>query len=113
MKALICNGPATPRAVALFAGLAVLLAACGTSNPFRKDEPPPEPNVLPTSFRAKMLEFLQTQLTDPTGVRDASISEPKLQPVGAESRYVACVRYNSKNGYGQYTGIQEYVAIYF
>ena len=72
-----------------------------------------EPNVLPVNFRAKLLEFLQLQLTDPTGVREALVSEPRLQPFGNESRYVACLRYNSKNGYGQYTGVQEYVAIYF
>jgi len=84
-------------------------------NPFKKEGPPPEPNVLPTNYKSKLLDLLQTQLTDPFGVRDAYITEPKLQPVGSsgESRYVVCVRYNAKDGYGQYTGIEDNIAVYF
>ena len=75
--------------------------------------PPVEPNIPPPNHRANLLSFLQNQLTDPVGVRDAYISEPKLQPIGAESSYVVCLRYNAKDGYGQYVGIQDYIAIYF
>jgi hypothetical protein len=77
------------------------------------DTPPVEPNILPTNYRANLLDFLQNHLTDPSGVRDANISEPKLQPIGTESRYVVCLRYNAKDGYGQYVGIRDSIAIYF
>jgi hypothetical protein len=75
--------------------------------------PPVEPNILPTNYRANLLDFLQNHLTDPIGVRDAHISEPKVQPIGTESRYVVCLRYNAKDGYGQYVGIRDSIAIYF
>jgi hypothetical protein len=98
------------------AALALALAGCGSfSNPFgeKKAGPPPEPNVLPTNYRAKLLEFLQKELADPSGVRDAYFTEPKLLPIGTESRYAICLRYNAKNGYGQYVGTSDYIAIYF
>src|SRR5262249_11978853 len=101
MKASNCNRSIQmPRRGGLMplALLAILLCGSRPANWWRKDEPPLEPNVAPTNYRAKLLDFLQVQLTDATGVREASISEPKLQPVGTESRYVACLRYNAKNG---------------
>lgn len=114
MKASERNGPAMLHGnlrLLLFTALAVAFAGCST---FNKDPgPPPEPNVLPTNYRAHLLDFLQVQLTDPIGVREAFISEPRLQPVGTETRYVICVRYNSKDGYGRYTGVRDYVGIYF
>ncbi len=75
--------------------------------------PPVEFNLPPTNTRAGMLALLEKQLVDPVGVRDAYITEPKLQPVGTESRFVVCVRYNAKDGFGQYTGSLDYIAIYF
>ena len=90
----------------------VALAGCSTYS-FKKDEPPPEPNVLPKNYRANLLDFLQIQLTDPTGVRQAFISEPALMPIGSENRYVACLRYDSKDGFGRYVGVKEYLAVYF
>jgi hypothetical protein len=110
-----------------FLALGLALAGCSSwgnplnsayqmpfSNPFSKQSgPPPEPNVMPTNFRTNLLNFLEKELVDPSGVRDAYVSEPTLQPFGTESRYAACVRYNAKNGYGEYTGSIDYVAIYF
>src|SRR5262249_33638663 len=75
--------------------------------------PPPEPNIVPAKYRENLLIFLEREFFDPTGVRDAYITEPKLMLVGGENRYVVCVRYNAKNGYGQYAGVRDYTAIYF
>ena len=66
-----------------------------------------------TNTRAGILALLQKQLVDPVGVHDAYITEPRLQQIGTESRYVVCVRYNAKDGYGQYTGNLDFIAIYF
>jgi len=96
--------------------LAIALAGCSSyENPFASKTvgPPPEPNILPQNYRANLLNFLQNELANPSGVRDAYITEPKLQPIGSESRYVVCLRYNARNGYGRYTGTNDYVAIYF
>lgn len=72
-----------------------------------------EVNIPPANTRSSLLAFLEKQLVDPIGVRDAYITEPKLQPIGTESRYVVCVRYNAKDAYGQYTGNLDFIAIYF
>ena len=104
------------RKILPIAVLAIALAGCSSfSNPFasKTPGPPPEPNVLPQNYRSNLLNFLQNELVDPTSVRDAYIAEPKLLPVGTESRYAVCVRYNAKNGYGQYAGTKDYIAIYF
>jgi hypothetical protein len=116
MTASNCNQPAKRADLGKllgFAGLAVALAGCSTYS-FKKDTgPPPEPNVMPTNTRTKLAEFLQGQLNDPSAVREAFITEPRLMSFGAESRYAVCVRYNAKDGYGQYTGVRENIAIYF
>ena len=100
----------------LFQIVAIALALSGCSsfnfNP-NKPDPPLEPNVFPKDYRSKLLDFLQVQLTDPIGVREAYIAEPTLRPIGTENRYVACLRYDSKDGYGKYVGVKEYVAVYF
>jgi hypothetical protein len=75
--------------------------------------PAPEPNVMPANYRAKLLNFLENELYDPNDIRDAYITEPKLMPFGTENRYAVCVRYNAKTGYGQYTGVRDYIGIYF
>lgn len=52
-------------------------------------------------------------LEDPTNIRDASISEPALKPVAGSTRYVVCLRYNPKDGGGQYMGIRNVAAVYY
>jgi len=117
------------RLIALLVSALCLCGCSGWNNPFHgwyggnpfgglfnastKVVPAPEPNIMPVNYRARLLQFLENELFDPTGVRDAYISEPKLRPIGTESRYTICVRYNAKAGYGEYTGIKEYIGIYF
>jgi hypothetical protein len=100
------------RRALLLTVLAIVLAGCSLFGS-KSSESPVEVNVLPTNYRVAMLEFLRTKLTDPSNVRDAYISEPTLQPIGTDTRYVICVRFNSKDGYGQYTGSRDNIAIYF
>jgi hypothetical protein len=52
------------------------------------------------------------RLADPTGVRDASVSEPALKQTGTVQRYISCLRYNAKDETGKYSGITER-AVYF
>lgn len=87
-------------------GALTLAAACAS-------EPKPvlvgEPNAPPANYRADILAYLKTYLNDPTGVRDAYISEPSLRAIGpvgqrAVERYTVCVRFNAKNSIGKYEG---------
>ena len=95
--------------------LAIVLAfpGCSSFGGKSSNAPPVEINVMPSNYRAKLVTFLTNHLTNPVGVRDAYISEPKLQPIGTENLYVVCVRYNAKDGYGQYAGTRDHIAIYF
>jgi hypothetical protein len=89
------------------AALAVALGACL----YREDKP--VENVLPVNYKPDILETIHGSLQDPTNIRDASIAEPMLKPVAGTTRYIVCLRYNPKDGNGQYTGIKTVAAVYF
>lgn len=72
----------------------------------------PPPNAEPINYRTEVLSYLRENLRDRTGVRDAGISRPFMRHMGVEYRYVTCVRFNARNGFGGYGGIKEYLAIY-
>ena len=97
--------------------LALALAACGKT----LDELSTEQrkaswaaaNVYPADYRTELIAYLRTYLNDPTGVREAAISEPVLKPIGPGDRYVACVRFNPKRaGGGGYAGVKDHLVIY-
>jgi hypothetical protein len=56
----------------------------------------PELNAVPANYRSEILAAMHAYLNDPTGVRDAAISEPALKAVGGFQRYVVCLRFNPK-----------------
>ena len=93
--------------VALFA--AAMVSACASS-------PPPvmsgEPNVAPVNYKTEILAYMRTYLNDPTGVREAYISEPALISVGGTQRYVSCLRFNAKNSVGKYEGGKDRVVAF-
>ncbi len=96
--------------------LALALAACGKT----LDELSSEQrraawtagNVYPADYRAELVAYLRTYLNDPTGIREAAISEPALKPVGYGDRYVVCVRFNPKRGGGGYAGLKDHLVVY-
>ena len=92
--------------------IAIALTGCGLFDK-KTDGPPVEVNQVPPNYRTNMVEFLKGHLNDPVGVRNASITEPTLQPVGVDTRYVVCVRFDAKDGYGLYTGPTDHIGIYF
>jgi len=96
--------------------LALALVACGkTIDELSKDQRKADwaaANVYPAEYRGELLAYLRTYLNDPTGVRDAAISEPALKPVGPGDRYVVCVRFNPKRGGDGYAGVKDHLVIY-
>lgn len=92
---------------ALFA--AAMVSACAS-------EPPPvlsgEPNVAPVNYKTEILAYMRTYLNDPTGVREAYITEPSLITVGGTQRYVSCLRFNAKNSIGKYEGSKDRVVAF-
>ena len=49
------------------------------------------------SYKAEVVAFMRTYLNDPTGVRDAFISEPALRTLENADRYTLCLRYTARN----------------
>jgi hypothetical protein len=98
--------------------IALALAACGnTLEELSKEQHKADweaANVYPADYRAELIAYLRTYLNDPTGVRDAAISEPALKPVGYGNRYMVCVRFNPKRagGGGGYAGAKDHLVIY-
>jgi hypothetical protein len=100
----------------LILAAALLSAGCASTNL----EPTPAElqarweaqNVFPEHYKQDLLAFLRTYLNDPTHVRDASVSVPVRKTVGPGERFVACLRYNARNGSGKYAGGKEGAAIY-
>ena len=71
-----------------------------------------ENQAYPANYRSELLALLRTYLNDPTGVREAGISEPVQKEVGGRRRYVVCVRFNARSGAGRYTGVKERAGMY-
>lgn len=66
----------------------------------------------PANYRADLLAFLKTYLNDPRGVREAGIAEPALRTIRGRQRYVACVRFNTREAGGSYGGVKERAVLY-
>jgi hypothetical protein len=68
---------------------------------------PPAP-----TYKADIVALMHTYLNDPTGVRDAFISEPALRPVDNASRYTVCLRYTARKGGGQYAPSKDNLVVF-
>jgi len=99
---------------------AVALAGCGGVelsgwNVFDKssDAWKVDPNKYPIEYKNELLKFLRTDLSDPSGVRSAFITDPTLIQFGSENRYAVCLRYNARDSGGQYQGSKDKIAIFY
>src|SRR3954462_8505712 len=61
-------------------------------------------NVFPEKYREEILAYQRSFLNDPTGIRNAGISQPALRKVGSVERYVVCVRFDAKGPSDGYIG---------
>ena len=91
----------------------LLLTLAGCSSWWDKKEPPVDPNLFPTDYKKEILDTMKNALTVNTNVRDASISAPVLTQTGKEQRYTVCVRANSRDINGSYTGVKDRIAYFY
>jgi hypothetical protein len=105
---------------AVVAAAALALAGCGGATvsdmlPFGKsnDLAKVDPNKFPTDYKTELLDFLRVQLSDPTNVRGAFITDPTLKQFGTESRYAVCLRYNARDLEGKYLGSKDSIVVYY
>lgn len=96
------------KAIAAWLLPAALLVGCAAP-----EEKKVEENLYPQGYRAEILEYLKKELSDPSGIRDAFVSEPALADVGSVQRYVVCLRFAPKEADGRYAGLREMVVYYF
>lgn len=76
-----------------------ILSACAASSQNRVE------SAVPQNYRELVASSLRPTLKDPYSLRDAQISEPTTLPLLLGTQAV-CVRFNAKNSYGAYTGLQ-------
>lgn len=71
-------------------------------------------NVMPTEYRKEVLDLIPKLVEDPTNIRDAGISEPRLEQMpGGDARYTICVHFNPRNANHEYLGVVERVGYFF
>jgi len=105
---------APKRLLALLIGAALGLGACAGDH-HRTDENGGEGvNAYPTNYKTDILAAMRVYLSDPTAIRDASISEPVLKPASLTmpSRYTLCLRFNPKKTATVYEGTREVAAVF-
>lgn len=98
-----------PAAIAV---IALALAGCGSGDYLGKPKEI-DPNIVPADYKNEIIRTLKTVLIDPTNIRDASISDPALAPVGKDQRYVVCVRLNSRGYQREYLGSKDRIAYFY
>jgi len=93
-----------PAATAAFA---LLLAACASSGPKEGED------VLPKDYRNDIKVLLQLTLDDPTNLREAGVTEPRIDPSAPIKRYYSCVKYNARElTTKRYKGLVEKIAVF-
>jgi hypothetical protein len=93
------------------AAAALTLCACSSFTP--EKEKPVEENLFPKNYKTAILARLRDQLPDEKGIRGAFLAEPVLKPRDANTRYIACIRFDAKDERGQYRGNKEYAAFFY
>jgi hypothetical protein len=86
--------------------LPIALSACAASDEVKSitytDDRGVSSQPFPKNYRAEVLAFLKTYLNNPVGVRDAVMAEPVERTVGGRLRYLACMRFSSRETDGGY-----------
>jgi hypothetical protein len=66
----------------------------------------------PANYRADILAFMHTYLNDPSGVRDAFISEPSKRTLESIERYSVCLRYTARKSGGGYAPSKDSLVLF-
>jgi hypothetical protein len=92
----------------LIAVIPFLVAGCAGSSMHERTVP----NVYPQNYKSEIVALMRSYLNDPTGVRDAFVSEPVPRTIDGGERHVVCVRYNAKKSGGQYAGSKDSLVLF-
>jgi len=105
------------RRFGMIAAIAFTLGACSHQHPpsdaaaYGSEE---QINTYPANYKTDITAAMRAYLNDPSGIRDASVSEPVLKPSSSSmpERYVACLRFNAKKSATVYAGTKEVAAVF-
>jgi hypothetical protein len=97
------------RRLSLLLSLALTLGACGHNLAVEADR---GINAYPANYKSDILAAMHAYLKNPTGVRDAAISEPVLKSSGGGPLYIACVRFTPKKSATEYAPPKEIAALF-
>ena len=105
------NGSAARHASYVVA-VSLVLGGCGhqTGQPDADGAGDAGVNANPAHYKADILAAMHAYLNNPTGIRDAAVSEPVLKATGNVTRYVACLKFNAKKNASEYAGVREIAA---
>ncbi|HXW40296.1 MAG TPA: hypothetical protein VEK75_03785 [Xanthobacteraceae bacterium] len=106
--------PSTAALRAAALGMALLLGACGHHSFGLGTDSGDDSGAhqYPPNYKSDIVAAMHVYLNDPTGVRDAAISQPALKEVGGATRYVVCVKFNPKKNNVEYAGVREVAAVF-
>ncbi len=91
--------------------LPLLVGGCGFSSILDSD-PGTTGQPFPASYKAELLAFFRSYLSDPVAVRDAEMADPVLRPIAGQSRYISCLRFNPHESDGSYRGVRTRAVLY-
>jgi hypothetical protein len=97
------------RLAGMLVGVMLCLGACGHHRHNVDDD---DINTQPTNYKAEILAAMHAYFNDPTGIRDAAISQPMLKRVDSGTRYIVCVRFNAKQKGTTYAGVRDFAAVF-
>jgi hypothetical protein len=69
-------------------------------------------NAYPANYKSDILAAMHAYLNNPSGIRDAAISEPALKSSGTVNRYIACLRFTPKKNVSEYGATREIAAVF-
>lgn len=91
---------------------ALMLAGCSSDWTNQRQASLQAHSVFPQNYRSEIVALMRTYLNDPTGVRDAYVSEPAQRSIEGINRYVSCVRYTAKKSGGQYAPSRDSLVLF-
>lgn len=109
------NGGGAAWRASLFLGLTLVLGACGHNHLADNGDTGNAAegiNIYPATYKSDIASAMHAYLNDPTGIRDAAIAQPALKPIGNNTRYVVCLKFNAKKSGRDYAGVKEVVAVF-
>ena len=96
----------------LIVPLSLLLGSCSSEWTSQRQFTAEVNNVYPQNYKSEIVALMRTYLNDPSGVRDAYISEPSQRSIEGVSRYSVCVRYDARTTRGQYAGSRDSMVLF-